>query len=198
MYLALPELPRKPTTVPLLTRWPELDIHALIFCSDERREKETRRSLKSLLGSKSRVMCHFGRLRDGYLPYRPVEAKEFLVDKVASLTPGLVITHYREDLHQDHRFVAELTYQALRDALILEMEIPKYDGDMGRPNVYFPVSQQATDRKISTLMECYPSQHDKHWFCKETFDGLLRLRGLECKAASGKAEAFYATKITIA
>ena len=113
------------TLVELVTRWPELDIHAVIFCSDDRREKETRQSLATLLGAKSRVTIHFGRLRDSYLPYQPVEAKEYLVSRVSLLKPSLVFTHNRHDLHQDHRFVAELTYQALRESLILEMEIPK-------------------------------------------------------------------------
>jgi LmbE family N-acetylglucosaminyl deacetylase len=185
------------TLVDLAKRWPDLEFHAVIFCSDEQREKEARQSLAALLGDNTHVSLHFGELRDGYLPYQAVEAKEYLVSKVNSLAPDLVFTHSRNDLHQDHRFVGEITYQAIRNSLILEMEIPKYDGDMGRPNMYFPVSQNATDLKISTLMECYPSQADKLWFSEESFRSILRLRGIECRSATGTAEAFYASKVVI-
>ena len=185
------------TLVDLIKRSPDIEFHVIIFCSDSRREQETRHSLKVLLGEDADITFNFGGLRDGYLPYQAVAAKDFLLSKVKALTPDLVFTHNRDDLHQDHRFVGEITYQALRDSLILEMEIPKYDGDTGRPNVYFPVSQAAADHKVSTLMECYASQLDKHWFTKETFMAILRLRGLECRSAGGMAEAFYASKIVI-
>lgn len=185
------------TLVDLVKRWPDLEFHAIIFCSDDRREQEARQGLAALLGEKASLTLHFGGLRDGYLPYQATEAKEYLVSKVNSLESSLVFTHSKNDLHQDHKFVAELTYQTLRNSLILEIEIPKYDGDMGRPNVFFPVSQQAVDHKISTLLERYPSQGDKHWFSRETFVAILRLRGLECKSASGMAEGFYASKIVI-
>ncbi len=185
------------TLVDLVKRWPGLEFHSIIFCSNDRREQEARQGLATLLGEKTGLTLHFGGLRDGYLPYQATEAKEYLVSKVNSLDPSLVFTHSKNDLHQDHRFVAELTYQALRNSLILEMEIPKYDGDMGRPNVYFPTSQKAVDHKISALLECYPSQGDKYWFSQESFAAILRLRGLECKSNSGMAEGFYASKIVI-
>ena len=116
---------------------------------------------------------------------------------LGKLAPDLVITHSRGDLHQDHRFVAEVTYQALRNGLILEMEIPKYDGDLGRPNVYVPVSEDAASRKISTIMAHYSSQRGKHWFTEDTFKAIMRLRGVECKSESGMAEAFHSSKIVI-
>ncbi len=181
--------------ITLAERSPDSNFHTIIFCSDPTRENETRRALRSLLGDHANLTMHFGSLKDGFLPYRAEEAKNFLVDKTKTLSPDLILTHSRNDLHQDHRFVGEITYQVLRNATVLEMEIPKYDGDLGRPNVYFPVTKAAVDRKISTLMTNYPSQTDKHWFRKENFEAMLRLRGLECKAQSGLAEAFYTSKI---
>ena len=185
------------TLIDLVHRWPELDIHVLIFCSDARREEESRLGLAELLGRKTKITFHFGKFRDSYLPYEAVAAKDYLNDKVGGLAPDLVFTHNRNDLHQDHRFIGEITYQVFRRALVLEMEIPKYDGDMGRPNVYFPASDMATDHKITTLLSCYPSQLQKDWFSEETFRAIMRLRGLECHSPTGMAEAFYATKIVV-
>ncbi len=185
------------TLVTLAERSPELRFHAIIFCSDPAREEETRNGLRTLLGDDVSLKVDFGGLRDGFLPYRAEQTKDFLIDKTRSLSPELIFTHSRNDLHQDHRFVSEITRQVLRDGLVLEMEIPKYDGDMGRPNVYVPVTQNAVDRKISTLLNCYPSQLQKYWFREETFAATLNLRGLECKSASGMAEAFYASKVVI-
>lgn len=183
------------TLVDLARRSPELQFHSIIFCSDPVREKESRQGLSTLLGEQANLTMDFGGLRDGFLPYRAEEVKQFLIDKTKGLSPSLIFTHSHNDLHQDHRFVCEITRQVLRDGLVLEMEIPKYDGDLGRPNVYFPVTKPAAERKISTLMDCYPSQLKKQWFTKETFEAILRLRGLECKAEAGMAEAFYVSKI---
>jgi len=183
------------TLVDLAERSPDLQFHSITFCSDPAREKESRRGLSTLLGEQADLTMDFGGLRDGFLPYRAEEAKQFLIDKTRGLSPSLIFTHSHNDLHQDHRFVCEITRQVLRDGLVLEMEIPKYDGDLGRPNIYFPVAQRAVERKISTLMSCYPSQLKKQWFTEETFEAMLRLRGLECKADTGMAEAFYASKI---
>ena len=185
------------TLVDLAERSPNLQFHAIIFCSDPDREGEARKGLSSLLGDQTRLTLDFGGLKDGFLPYRAEETKQFLIDKTKRSSPSLIITHSQNDLHQDHRFISEITRQVLRDGLVLEMEIPKYDGDLGRPNVYFPVTKTAAARKISTLMNCYPSQLNKYWFREETFQAMLRLRGLECKAETSMAEAFYASKIIL-
>ena len=186
------------TLVELAGRWPEAEFHAVIFCSDDEREAEARASLERLIGDRASLSMTFGGLKDGFLPYRAEEAKTFLVQAVKGLSPDIVFTHCTRDLHQDHRFVAEITYQALRDSLILEMEIPKYDGDLGRTNLYFPVSRAAADHKISTLMTCYPTQASKPWFSEDTFASLLRIRGVECRSESGLAEAFYGSKLVLA
>jgi len=111
--------------------------------------------------------------------------------------PDLVFTHFRNDAHQDHRLLSELTWNTFRDSFILEYEIPKYDGDLGRPNVFIPLSAEIADKKISHLLECFRSQQSKTWFEESTFRSLMRLRGMECNSASGYAEAFYCRKVVL-
>ena len=106
-----------------------------------------------------------------------------------------MLTHYRGDLHQDHRVVSELTWNTFRDHLVLEYEIPKYDGDLGTPNVYVELDRATCGTKIRYLMECFGTQKDKGWFTEDTFQAMLRLRGMECRAREGFAEAFYGRKI---
>ena len=186
------------TLIGLRDRWPALTIHCVIFCSDERREAESRESITALLGREDGLSFSFGNLRDGYLPYGASDAKQFLVDSAAALNPDLIFSHNRADLHQDHRFVGELALQVFRTGLILEMEIPKYDGDLGKPSVYFPASQSAIDHKLATLLSAYPSQREKDWFSEGTFRAIMRLRGIECRSPTGMAEAFFASKLVVA
>ena len=185
------------TLVDLTVRHPGLAIHVITFCSDERREAETRRSFVQLLNHYPKLTFDFATFRDGYLPYEAANVKDYLAKQAAGTNPDLVFTHCRQDLHQDHRFVSEISYQVFRDNLILEMEIAKYDGDMGCPNFYSPISDDASKKKIDALMNCYGSQIDKHWFSEETFMALMRLRGLECRSPTGLAEAFYTSKLML-
>jgi LmbE family N-acetylglucosaminyl deacetylase len=109
-----------------------------------------------------------------------------------------VLTHTRADLHQDHRLACELTWNTFRDHLVLEYEIPKVDGDLGTPNLFVPVSEELAHEKVDRLIASFASQRDKHWFDPNVFLGLMRLRGMECRAESGYAEAFFARKIQVA
>jgi LmbE family N-acetylglucosaminyl deacetylase len=111
------------------------------------------------------------------------------------MKPDVVLTHQRDDAHQDHRLISELTWNAFRDSVILEYEIPKWDGDLGKPNAYFAVEEGVLTRKIALLQEHFGSQRSKDWFDPETFRGLARLRGVECRARY--AEAFWARKIKL-
>ncbi len=135
--------------------------------------------------------------RDGYFPYVGGAVKDRIQALAAGPAVDLVLTHRREDLHQDHRLVSELTWNAFRDHVVLEYEIPKYDGDLGTPNTYVELSEEIAGRKIEVLTSAFESQADKHWFSPETFRALLRLRGIECRAASGLAEGFTARKLLI-
>jgi LmbE family N-acetylglucosaminyl deacetylase len=133
--------------------------------------------------------------RDGFMPFEAADIKTVFEELKATVSPDVILTHGRKDAHQDHRLIAELTWNTFRDHLILEYEIPKYDGDMGRPTVFVPLPLDICERKVDLIMEMFPSQSSKLWFQRETFLGLMRLRGMECNAPSGYAEAFYARKL---
>lgn len=134
---------------------------------------------------------------DAYFPAHWEAIKRF-AQLAKSTSPDLVMTHRLEDRHQDHRVVAELTWNAFRATSVLEYEIPKYEGDLGLPNVYLPVERSLADHKSELLHRCFPTQAEKDWFDRETFAGLMRLRGLECRSPSRMAEAFYARKLVLA
>ena len=136
-------------------------------------------------------------LRDGYLPDAWGAAKDAVEALRRDIDPDLVLTHRVDDAHQDHRVVAELTTTAFRDHLVLEYEIPKWDGDIGRPNVYLPLTGDTMARKVDLLRASFPSQAGRDWFGEDTFRALARLRGMECRAPEGLAEAFVGRKITL-
>jgi LmbE family N-acetylglucosaminyl deacetylase len=141
-----------------------------------------------------RVTLHA--FRDGFFPYDGASIKsEF--EKLKAVTPDLVLTHYRDDRHQDHRVLSDLTWNTFRDHSILEYEIPKFDGDLGSPNCFVPLDKTICERKVRLLHAAFGSQRDKHWFSGETFMGLMRLRGMECRAVGGYAEAFYGRKVAL-
>jgi LmbE family N-acetylglucosaminyl deacetylase len=125
------------------------------------------------------------------------EVKEHFEALKQRVSPDVVLTHYGSDLHQDHRLVSELTWNTFRDHLILEYEIPKYDGDLGAPNVFVHLDEELCARKVETLQRCFPSQAEKPWFGEDLFRALLRLRGMESRAPSGLAEAFYGRKLVV-
>jgi len=135
---------------------------------------------------------------DGFLPYSGAEVKGFFEQLKQDISPDVVFTHQRSDLHQDHRLVCELTWNTYRDHLVLEYEVPKYDGDLGSPNVFVPLSDEIRRTKIEALLRHFPSQTSKRWFQEELFAGLLRLRGMECNSPSAHAEAFYCRKAVLA
>ena len=135
--------------------------------------------------------------RDGYFPFEGAVIKEFFEGLKARLSPDLIFTHYRQDRHQDHRMVSDLTWNTWRDHSILEYEIPKWDGDVGIPNGFVPLSRDMAERKTEEILSVFTSQEDKPWFTAETFLGLMRLRGNECRAKEGFAEAFYLRKVVL-
>lgn len=135
--------------------------------------------------------------RDGYFPYEGGNVKDFFEDLKSRVEPDLIFTHWHGDAHQDHRLVNELTWNTFRNHLILEYEIPKFDGDIGRPNCFVPLEEWESQKKVANLSRVFKSQRSKPWFSSETFLGLMRLRGMESNAPSGYAEAFYARKMVI-
>lgn len=161
------------------------------------RMTEARTSAEHFLKGASESEIVLESFRDGHFPEQWAEIKAYF-EILKRHEPDLILTHHGRDLHQDHRVVAELTWNTFRNHTILEYEIPKYDGDLGAPNFFVPASVADTDRKIELLLTCFPSQAEKHWFEDLTFRGLMRLRGLECCAPEQSAEAFYARKIRLA
>jgi LmbE family N-acetylglucosaminyl deacetylase len=135
--------------------------------------------------------------QDGFMPYVGAEVKAFFEQELKLLSPDLIFTHSRNDAHQDHRLVSELTWNTFRDHFILEYEIPKYDGDLGQPTVFMPLPLETSKKKVHLLMETFESQRVKRWFQEDTFLSLMRLRGMECGSDSGYAEAFYCRKLVL-
>lgn len=135
--------------------------------------------------------------RDGFFPYTGGEVKEVFERLKGEVSPQLVLTHSAGDAHQDHRLVSELTWNTFRDHLILEYEIPKYDGDLGRPSVFVAISEEVARRKVEALMRCFPSQRSRHWFSEDLFWSLMRLRGVECNSPTTYAEGFRCRKLVL-
>jgi LmbE family N-acetylglucosaminyl deacetylase len=169
----------------------------VVFASNARREAEALKSAEALLERAAAVRIVIHKFRDGFLPYDGAAVKETFEELKGEVSPDLILTHYRDDLHQDHRLISELTWNTFRDHLILEYEIPKYDGDLGTPNVFVPLDGALVDRKIEAILSGFPSQTGKRWFDAETFRSLLRLRGMECQAAGNYAEAFHGRKLVV-
>ncbi len=173
------------------------EVKWVVFTSTPVREREVLRSAERLLHGVPKHEVVVKSFRDGFLPYAGAQIKEVFEELKAVVSPQLVLTHYRGDLHQDHRLISELTWNTFRDHLILEYEIPKYDGDLGAPNVFMPLSEPVALEKITNLLESFDSQRGKPWFSADLFRALLRLRGAECNAAAGLAEAFYGRKVVL-
>ena len=176
---------------------PELEITWVVLGADGEREREARASAKAFTdaAADSDVVVHG--FRDGFFPYIGGEVKDVFEDLKSRLDPDVILTHARHDLHQDHRLVCELTWNTWRDHLILEYEIPKYDGDLGTPNVFVPVSEEIAREKVKLVLDAFESQTEKHWFDEELFLGLMRVRGMEGRSPSGYAEAFTCRKLSL-
>lgn len=185
------------TILDLIRRYPRLSFHWVVLCSSPERKAEAEASSASFLEGCATSSVEVMAFRDGYLPYTAIEVKEFFAELGRAHDPDLILTHYRGDLHQDHRFIGELTLQTFRSHLTLEYEVPKYDGGLEPPNLYVPVSRDAAKKKTELLMQHFGTQRSKSWFTPATFDGLMRLRGIECKSESGLAEAFHCAKASI-
>jgi len=169
----------------------------VVLCAPAVRQSEARRSANALLRTAGRSHLVLRDLRDGYLPGQYSEAKDLFEELKATSSPDVILTHRLEDRHQDHRLAAELTWQTFRDHLILEYEIPKYEGDLGQPNLYVPLPASIGRRKVAHLMRHFGTQRSKDWFRPETFLGLMQMRGVECRARSGYAEGLYGRKVSI-
>ena len=173
---------------------PDAQILWVTLNSDDVRAEETRAAAARLLADAHNIKLIIKTFRQSYFPYVGAELKDFFEKLKAEIDPDVIFTHRRDDMHQDHRVVNELTWNTFRDHLILEYEIAKYEGDLCTPNVYVPLTREEIDAKIDVLMECFPSQHSRRWFTPDTFRGIARVRGIECNAPEGFAEGFHCRK----
>lgn len=169
--------------------------HFVIASGTPLRVAEAEESAHRLLGKHCAVEVRSGGFDDGFLPYEARDVKTFLRDALGGLAPDIVFAPSRYDLHQDHRFIGELALQLFRDHLILGYEIPKYDGDLVPPNFYVPLAAETMSAKVEHLMGTFASQQDKAWYRPEVFTSLAAVRGVECHAPDGYAEAFHAGKV---
>jgi len=185
------------TILKLLQQHPNVNVCWVVLSGSDRRADEARASAEKLLAHVGESRIIQKQFRDSFFPYCGQEIKEFFFELQQEISPDLVLTHRREDMHQDHRLVAELTWNTFRNHLILEYEIPKYEGDLGNPNVFVPLSESLCQQKVSTIVDEFASQSDKPWFTADTFWSLLRIRGIECASPSQFAEGLYARKLTL-
>jgi LmbE family N-acetylglucosaminyl deacetylase len=174
-----------------------LNVRWIVFCSNETRGEEARASARDFLSGAQKAEISIERFRDGFLPYSGPPVKEYFEKLKKEPAPDLIFTHHRSDLHQDHRLVCELTWNTFRDHLILEYEIPKFDGDLGVPNCFIHLDQATARRKAELLMKHFGTQRSKHWFTEDTFLGLMRLRGVESRSVAGFAEGFHCRKVVL-
>jgi LmbE family N-acetylglucosaminyl deacetylase len=182
-------------------RWLEehdhLEIYWVVLSSDQKRKKEALKGADLFLQGARKKTILVESFRDGFFPYVGAAIKEYFEALKQRVSPDLVLTHYRKDLHQDHRLVSDLTWNTFRRELILEYEIPKYDGDLGQPNLFSHLTEAVCHKKIRHILDVYKTQTQKDWLTEDTLRAMLRLRGVESRAPGKYAEAFYCRKMIL-
>lgn len=184
------------TLLRLIAQRTAIEVHWVVLSGGDGRADEARRSADRFLEGAARRTVAVHDFRNAFFRYGP-EVKEFFEELKGEVSPDIVFTHQRGDLHQDHRLVCELTWNTFREHLILEYEVPKYDGDLGSPSLFVPLDEATARGKAEAILEGFPSQRSKPWFTEDLFLALMRLRGMECNSQSGYAEAFYCRKAVL-
>lgn len=181
----------------LIAERPDAEITWVVLSSGAQRDREARASAARFLRGARRADVLVRSFRNGYFPFVGAEIKDFFEELKRHDPPDIIFTHYRDDRHQDHRVVSDLTWQTWRDHCVLEYEVPKYDGDLGIPNGFVVLEEATCREKIRILLEEFATQRDKHWFTEEAFLALMRIRGFECASPTSFAEAFHVRKARI-
>ncbi len=182
------------TVLRLLSEYPRCSVHWVVFSSNPEREREARSSAAEFLKEATESNLVIRDFRESYFPYIASQIKDFFETLKQSVNPDLVFSHHRQDVHQDHRLIADLCWNTFRNHLIFEYEIQKYEGDLGQPALFVPLSRKVAEQKTALLLRHFASQRSRSWFRAEVFDGLMAVRGVECNAADGRAEAFHLRK----
>ena len=185
------------TILSLIENHDNILFHWVVFSSDGKRAQEALESANTFLRNVKHSNIVIKNFRDGFFPYSGSEIKTYFEQMKLECSPDLILTHYRNDEHQDHRLISELTWNTFRDHLILEYEIPKYDGDLGSPNCFIHLNASVCQKKIQYILESFKSQEGKHWFSEDTFLAIMRLRGIESNSPSKYSEAFYCKKMVL-
>jgi LmbE family N-acetylglucosaminyl deacetylase len=183
------------TILKLIETYQDVVIYWVVFSSNEQRAEEATTSANLFLKEIPVKKIIIKNFRDGFLPFQGVEVKECFEQLKQEFLPDIIFTHHRDDRHQDHRLISELTWNTFRNHLILEYEIPKYDGDLGIPNFFVHLNETLCCRKIQYILDAFPTQNNKQWFTEETFRSILRIRGIESNSPGKYAEAFYCRKM---
>lgn len=185
------------TILRLTGEYSKVNVVWVVFGATSERAHEARRSAELFLAQARDKTIVIKDFKDGFFPYIGGEIKEFFEQLKQEFAPNIIFTHYRQDRHQDHRVISDLTWNTFRRHLIFEYEIPKYDGDLGNPNFYVRLDEQTCLAKVKHLIDNFQTQANKHWFTEDTFLSLLRLRGIESSLPATYAEAFYSRKAAI-
>jgi LmbE family N-acetylglucosaminyl deacetylase len=185
------------TILRLLESQMKVEVYWVVFSADAERRLEAKESAERFLQRAQKKTVAIRNFKMSFFPFIGEQIKGYFEQLKQKCSPDLVFTHYRHDLHQDHQLISHLTWNSFRNHLILEYEIPKYDGDLGVPNFFVPLDQSICHQKIQYLLDCFKTQRKKHWFTEDTFLSLLRIRGMESNAAGKYAEAFYSRKVVL-
>lgn len=183
------------TMLRLLDEYPGSNVYWMVFAAPGGREDEARQSAGRFLERAGSSQVDIRQHRESYFPSDAAHIKDAFEALKAKFKPDLIFSHRLDDRHQDHRVIAELTWNTFRNHLVLQYEIPKYEGDLGHPNCFVPLSRAVADRKVALLLEHFASQRGRTWFRPDTFNGLMSLRAIECNAGEGRAEAFHVSKL---
>ena len=185
------------TILRLLSEYDNFEVHWVVFGSSGRRDGEATESANRFLADANQKHIIIKDFKDSFFPYIGGEIKEFFEELKTKISPDIIFTHYRHDLHQDHRLISELTWNTWRNHLILEYEVIKYDGDLGAPNFFVYLDAEQCEKKVKFIMDSFKSQKSRDWFTEDSFFSMLRIRGIESKAPDKYAEAFYCRKMAI-
>jgi LmbE family N-acetylglucosaminyl deacetylase len=185
------------TLLKLAEQRSDLEIWWVVFSASGARAEEARKSADDYLTAIPRQQVRIGSFRESYFPSEWSLIKEWFEEIKGSFDPEVIFTHYRDDRHQDHRVLSDLAWNTFRNNLILEYEILKYDGDLGRPNLFMPLPDELCRRKVELLLKHFQTQSKKQWFTSDAFEAMLRIRGIECASHTCRAEAFYCRKLIL-
>lgn len=185
------------TLLRLMAEYPQVAVRWVVFSGNHVRHEESRRSAVELLEDATEKQLTLLSFRESFFPYQGDAIKSEFERLKGAVDPDLIFTHTKDDQHQDHRLIADLTWNSFRDHAILEYEVVKWESDLGHPNLFVPISRETAERKVAALMRHYTSQTPKSWFDADTFMAMLRLRGVGCNAAEGVAEAFHCRKVVL-